>query len=179
MLSRERRVDSSLKAVRASHAYFNLVERLKGWNDDLRRERQRGDDSPGSDRAIIGTRGNAARHVVKKDTLDPIDQVRCRARTFARCQSPAVFAVTQELLRILYCILLLHMRGATTVLEVIRSVLTHEVVLKTAKVCPHVRELVYEERTGMQQSVAIDLFPFIRAGECFIALRRKRMCRRA
>src|SRR5476649_2632998 len=89
MLSRERRVESCLETVRASHPYFNLVEVLKGRNDDLRRERQRGDDSPGSKRAIIGTFGNAARHVITKDTLDPVDQVRCRARTFARRQPPA------------------------------------------------------------------------------------------
>jgi hypothetical protein len=30
MVSRERRVDSSLEAVRASHAHFNLVEMVKG-----------------------------------------------------------------------------------------------------------------------------------------------------
>src|SRR5450432_2420140 len=132
MFSRESRVASSLKTVLASRAtYFNLDKILNGRNDDLRRERQRGDDSPGSDRTIIGTQDTALQ-VIIKDTLDSIDQVRCRTRTFARRQPPAVFTVAFELERVVYCILLLHMRGTTSVFEVIRSVLTHEVVLDSS-----------------------------------------------
>src|ERR1700730_3286025 len=97
MLGRERRVERSLKTIGVNHAYFNMAEGLNGRNNDLRSERQRGDDSPRSDRAIVGTRGNAACYIIKKDPLNPIDQMSCRARTFARRQSPAVFAVAREL----------------------------------------------------------------------------------
>jgi len=57
LLSWERRVERSLKPVRVSHAYFNLVEMSKGRNDDLRGERQRGDDSQGATVPSSGPRG--------------------------------------------------------------------------------------------------------------------------
>src|ERR1700730_9484453 len=149
MLGRIGRVESSFKTVRVGHAYFNLVEMLKCWNDDFRCKRQRGDDSPGSDRAIIGACGNAARHVIKKNTLDSIDYVSCRAGTFTRRQPPAVFAIASEPERVVYCVLLLHIRCPAGVLEVIQSMLAHKVVLDAPKVYPYMRELVGEERARM------------------------------
>jgi H+/Cl- antiporter ClcA len=59
-------IESRFVAVGLSHPQVEVVEILKGRQDNLRREGQRGDDGPRRDGAVVGTIGHAARDVIEE-----------------------------------------------------------------------------------------------------------------
>ena len=124
---------------------------------DLRRERQRRHRRPRRDGAVVRPVREAARLVVVEATLDAIDPVRGGTGAVARGDPPAVFAVSLEVVRVADRILLLHQGRTAAVLEVVDAPLAHEGVLDAPKVNPDVRQLMDEERSGIQEFMAVEL----------------------
>jgi len=56
-------------------------------------------------------------------------------------------------------VLLLHIRCATAVLEIVDFFIAHESVLNTAKIDPDILELVVEKRPGVQILLSVTVFP--------------------
>ena len=111
------------------------------WNDYFRRKRQRRDDDPRSDGAVVGSERSAARDVIVELPLDSIDRPRDPAGPVACGEPPAIFAVALKPERVPDGILLLHERRLPAVLEVVAAALAHEGVADPA-IDPQVRELV-------------------------------------
>lgn len=74
---------------------------------------------------------------------------------------------------------LLKMGRATTVPEVVAVLGAHDLVAQSSQVEPEMRDLVREERPGVQHLVAVDTSPLIDRRPLDIALRRQRKGRRA
>src|SRR3546814_11655449 len=55
-------------------------------------------------------------------------------------------------------------------LEVVAALLAHEAVVDAAEVDPRVRELMDEQRPGIQAAVAVDVFPLVGAGPRAVAV---------
>jgi hypothetical protein len=83
---------------------------------------------------------------------------------------PNEFAVAFEASAVLNSVLLLSVSRATAVFEIIDSLLPHIVVLNGAKIDPHVRKLMDEERTGVDEVVSIKISPFISLGPTPVTL---------
>src|SRR5262245_46732299 len=143
---RVRRVERRLEAVSLRRAEIELRHGAEGGNHDLRCERQRGDDHPRRQRAVVGTVGRTAGAVPIELALDPVHPPGLEAGPVTRGDAPAVLAVAGELERILPRILLMDVGRPPAVLEVIAPVVAHELVLDAAEIDPEMRELVREER---------------------------------
>src|SRR5450759_3685544 len=165
----ERRVKAAPKAVLAHHLRVGFVEISDRRQHDLRRERQRGDRRPRGDGAVVRPGRDAPRLVVVEAALDTHDPASGGAGAVARRKPPAIFAVALELSRVADRVLLLGERGAAAVLEVVNAALAHVVVADAAKVYPDVRELVNEERPGVQELLAVELLPAVRPCPCLVA----------
>src|ERR1044071_473112 len=85
-------------------------------------------------------------------------------------QPPNEFAIAFEASGVLNSVLLLGVSRATAVFEIIDPSLPHVVVLYGAKIDPHVRKLMDEERTGVDEVVSIKTSPFISLGPGLVAL---------
>src|SRR4030095_15926750 len=72
-------------------------------------------------------------------------------------------------------ILLLHKRRLPAVLEVVAAVRPHEFVANAAKVDPHMRELMGEERPRVEQFTVVDVLPLVSRTIGAITLGRQRM----
>ena len=90
-----------------------------------------------------------------------------------------MFAVADEIPWIADRVFLLHERRLPAVLEVVAAVRPHEFVANAAKVDPHVRELMGEERPRVEQFAIVDVLPLVGRTIGAIALGRQRMRRRA
>src|SRR6185369_488864 len=86
-----------------------------------------------------------------------------------------VFAIANEIHGIPNRVFLLHKRRLAAILEVVAVVRAHEVVANTAKVDPHVRELMRKERPGVKQFTVVDFLPLVGRAIGVIALSRQRM----
>ena len=150
----ERRYETVLIRL-GQFAFMNAV--IERGQHNPGREWQRRRDGQWRERAIVGFVWHAASNVVEETALDPRHDKVVRAGTFARGQSPAVFAVVRKLERVADRVLALHVGRASTVLEIVDALGEHESVLDTAKVDPDMRELVCEKRPGIQiiKSVAV------------------------
>ena len=96
------------------------------------------------------------------------------AGAVARGDAPAVLAVAGELERVAARVLLLDVGRLAAVLEVVDVVLAHERVLDAAEVDPEVRELVREQRPGVEELAAVDLLPLVGRAVGGVALGRQR-----
>src|SRR5215204_1477017 len=176
-IAREGRVEAARDAVPAHHLAPVLSEVIERREHDLRREGERGDHSPGGERAVVRAVRDGARVVVVEAPRDAFDPARGRAGAVARRDAPAILAVADELLRITNRILLLHVAGAAAVLEVINASRAHEVILNAAKVYPDVGELVNEERPGVEEFNAVKFLPAIGLRPGFVTLAGQPVCR--
>ena len=144
---------------------------LQGGKHDLGRKWQRCDDGPWRQRAIIRTVRHASSDVSKEAPRDSSDPARRRSRAVARGDAPSVLTVVAEALRIANAVLLVHIGRATAVLKVVKRLSAHEGILDAAKVNPHVRELMHEQRGAVEKFVAVQLLPAIGRRPREIALR--------
>src|SRR4030095_8942237 len=76
-------------------------------------------------------------------------------------------------------VLLLNKGCLSAVLEVVAAMLAHERVADATEVDPQVRKLMCEQRAGVEQLAAVDGFPLVSGTVRVVALRRKRVSRRA
>src|SRR5690606_40748174 len=90
-------------------------------------------------------------------------------RPLAGAETPAVLVVAGVAARVDAGVGALHVHGAAAVLEVVAALLAHEAVADAAEVDPGVRELVDEQRSGVQEAVAVDVLPLVGAGPRAIA----------
>jgi hypothetical protein len=83
------------------------------------------------------------------------------AGAIGRRDSPAEFTVAGKLEGIVDRVLPMDVRRHTAVLKVVASALAHEGVAKIMEVDPEMRELVREERSGVEHFASVDRFPLI------------------
>src|SRR5262249_41479444 len=95
----------------------------------------------------------------------------------ARGETPTILPVPCEVHRIPNRVFLLDERRLAAVLEVVRPVLPHEGVADAAKVYPHVRQLMREERSRVEELAIVDALPLIRRRVGAIAFGRQRVRR--
>src|SRR5438552_6933139 len=114
--------------------------------------------------------GHAARDIAEETAIAAIDPRRPVSRTIAGRESPTILAIGFKFLRVAQSILPLDLDRAPAVLEVIASLLVHEAILKMLEVEPSVRELVDEQRAGVEKIVAVEIFPLIGRGPSLIAV---------
>src|SRR3546814_20729265 len=79
-------------------------------------------------------------------------------------EAPAVLVIAGVAARVDAGVGTLHVHGAAAVLEVVAALLAHEAVVDAAEVAPRVRELMDEQRPGIQEAVAVDVFPLVGDG---------------
>ncbi len=147
-----------------------MVEVTDRGQDNFRSERQRSNHGPGSEGAVIRSVRNTAVDVVIEVTLRAFDLFHCWSRTIARGETPNEFTIALEASGVLNSVLLLSVSCATAVFEIIDPSLPHVVVLNAAKIDPHMRKLVNEERTGVDEVESIKTSPFISPGPSLVAL---------
>src|SRR4029453_790485 len=73
----------------------------------------------------------------------------------------------------------LHKRRLPAILEVVAAVRPHEFVANAAKVDPHMRELMGEERPRVKKFTVVNVLPLVSRTIGAITLGRQRMCWRA
>ena len=93
-----------------------------------------------------------------------------RVRAIARGETPNVFTIAFEASWIANRALLLNVCGAAAVLEIIGRMFAHVLVLDAAKIDPHVRELMNEERTGAKKLMTVKPLPLISPGQSRLEL---------
>src|SRR5262245_57501012 len=111
--------------------------------------------------------------------LDPVDLTLHPAGPVARRESPTTFAVADKVQRIADRVFLLHESRLPAVFEVVAVARAHVLVANPAKVDPHVRELMREERARVEQFMIVNSFPLVSLAISPITLRRQRMRWRA
>src|SRR5687768_5300742 len=132
-----------------------------GRDDDFRRERQRRDDHPRCDSAIVWAKRRPAGHVAVKLPVHAANDARDPARTISGGEAPTMLTVALKASWVPDRVLLLHKRCVPAVFEVVAFPLAHERVANATEVDPEVRELVREQRPGVEQLAAVDFFPLI------------------
>src|SRR4029453_16719320 len=147
---------------------------MHGRNDNFRSKWQRGEYNPRSDGTIIRAEWRTSSDIVEKVAINAIDLAFKPTGPVARCESPTVFAITDEFHGIADGIFLLHKCRLPTILEVVAVVSAHEFVTNVAKVDPKMRELMGEERAGIKQFPIVYVLPLIGRAKGAIAFRRKR-----
>src|SRR6266550_3923164 len=105
--------------------------------------------------------GHAARDIAEETAIAAIDPRRPPSRAIAGRESPAIIAIGFKLLWVAQSIVLLDPDCAPAVLEIIASLLAHEAILEVLQVEPSMRELVNEQRSGVEKIVAVEIFPLI------------------
>src|SRR5207247_4005544 len=130
-----------------------LIEIMQRRQHDLGCKRQRRRHSPGSKRAVVRSKGNAASLIIVKVHGFSLDAPRCRRWSIAGRDSPHVFAVSFEALWIADRIFLLRISCPAAVLEIINLLASHVFVFDASKVDPHMRKLVNEKRTCVNMLV--------------------------
>src|SRR4029453_11069237 len=156
-----RPVERWLEAVLVRHAKMEPSHGTDGRHDDLRRERERGNDRPRRDGAVVGAVWHSAGVVVEEFTVDAVHGPLHPAGTIGRRDSPAEFTVAGKFEGIVDRILPMDVRRHTAVLKVVASPLAPEGVGKIPEVDPERREVVREERPGVEHFAPVDRFPLI------------------
>ena len=102
------------RVKRRLEAVAMLVMKLQGKHEmmnrrqhDVRRERQRGDNRPRCERAVVDTERGAAALVVEEMALDAVDATHIGTEAVARGDAPRVLAIAVETERIVDRIALL------------------------------------------------------------------------
>src|SRR5664280_653115 len=126
-------------------------------------------------RPVVRSVRHPARLVVKEPALDSIHLDGVGAGAVARCDPPTVFAIARELAGIVDRVLLLHIRCAAGVLEIVDTFVAHERILNAAKVDPDVRSLMREQRAGIQVVVPVTALPLVGGSPSWVTLIRQRM----
>ena len=121
-----------------------------GGDHDFRSERQGRYYNPWSQRAVVRAKWRPAGTVIVELSLDPVDHSLFPPGTVGCCNPPAEFVVAYEFQRVTSRVLLVNIGCLTTVLEIITVVLPHERVTEAAEIDPEMRELMCEERPGVQ-----------------------------
>src|SRR4029079_7694709 len=129
--------------------------------------------------AVVGTVRYAASHIIEELALDSLQFDGIGAGAVARSDPPTISTIARELEWIGDRVLLLHISRATAVLEVIDTFAAHERVLDPAKIDPDVRNLMGEQRPGVQILVAVAFLPLVGRAPSGIAFGWQRMRRRA
>src|SRR6202050_4610917 len=102
---------------------------------------------------------NASSHVTEELALDGDHFNRVGAGAVARGYSPAIAAIAGEPERVAHCILLLYISRPTAVLKIVDAFGAHERVLDAAKINPHMRELVREQRPRVKIFISLATLP--------------------
>src|SRR4029434_3906791 len=127
------------------------------------------------DSAVVGTEWGASSGIVEKLTFDAVHHTLHPTGPVARRESPTVFAVASEIYGIADSVFLLHIRSLPAILEVIPAARTHEFVSNTAKIDPHMRELMREQWTRVKQFTIVDFLPLVGRAIGSITFGRQRM----
>src|SRR5688500_1744311 len=146
MRDSKRLVERWLEPIFTLHPQFHFPRLPHGRDDNLRSKRKRGDDNPRRDGTVVGAERGASSGIVEKLAFDAIDHTLRPTGPIACCKSPTMFAVAGKVHGIVNRVFLLHKRALPAILEVVAAALPHEFVANTAKVDPHMRKLVREER---------------------------------
>src|SRR5262249_30094485 len=139
---RERLIERRLEPVFAGHTQIHPGKMAHRGYDDLRSERQRCDDDPRGNGAVIGAEWGAPSKVVEELAFDAVHNPFGPTRSVACRETPTILPVALEIHRIANRVLLLHRGCLAAVLKIVAAVLLHEGVPDAAKVDPHVRELM-------------------------------------
>ena len=134
-------------------------QRLKSFTVGIVISGANGSEATTDHGAIVpssGPNGTPAR-VVEEAPLDAVDRSR-RPRPVARREPPAQFAVVGKATGFRIAYSLLDIGGPPAVLEVVDPLVAHEGVLDAAEVDPDVRELVGEQRAGVEVFEVVELF---------------------
>lgn len=133
-------IERRLEAVATDFFQIDLVsEVLDRRQYDFRREWQRRDDGPGRDGAVIRPVRHTASQIIEELALDAVYFDRAGAGAVTRSNSPATPAIARKLERIVHRVLLLNIRRATAVLEIVDALAAHELVLYAPKIDPKMR----------------------------------------
>ena len=99
-MSRKRRIETADEPILAFDLWVHHGTVLQGRKHDLRSERQRRDDGPRSQRAVIRTIRHASREIPMEAPCDAFYST-CRwPRAVTRRDAPGVLAIATEALRI-------------------------------------------------------------------------------
>ena len=134
--SRKRRIETADEPVLAFHLWIRRGTVLQRGKHDLGSKRQRGDDGPRRQRAVVRTIGHPSRPVAEEAPRHAFHAARRRSRAVARRDAPDVLAVVAKVPRIPHRVLLVHVRRAAAVLEVVDGMPPHERILYPAEVDP-------------------------------------------
>src|SRR6185437_3458131 len=165
-------VKRRLEAVALRHAEVELGHGANRRNNDLRSERQGRQDNPRCQRAVVRAKWRPAGAVFVELSLGVIDHSLFPPRSIARRYPPAEFAVAYEFERVAPRVFLVNIGRLAAVLEVVAVVLPHKRVADATEINPEMRELMREERPGVEQLASIDFFPAICGAVSDVALGR-------
>src|SRR4029077_1389297 len=93
-------VEGRLEPIRGGHAEVQPGEVAGSRDDDFRRKRQRGDDDPRSNGAVVNAERSAARDIIIELPLHPVHPPLDPAWTVAGREAPAMLPVALELERV-------------------------------------------------------------------------------
>src|SRR4029434_7835605 len=171
----KRLIEGRLESVLRGHPQLHSSKVPHGRNDDFRSKRERGDDDPGSDSAVIWTEWGAPSDVIEELALDAVEYTLPPAGSVGCREAPTVFAVANEIPGIADRVFLLNKRRLPAVFKVVAASRPHEFVADAAKVDPHMRELMGEERPRVKQFTIVDVLPLVSRTIGAITLGRQRM----
>src|SRR4029450_6930969 len=114
----KRLIERRLEPVFRGHPQVHSGKVSHGRNDDFRSKRERSDDDPRGDSAVVGPEWGASSDVIEKLAFDTADNTLCPTGSVGCRESPTVFAVTDEIPGIADRVFLLHKRRLTAILEV-------------------------------------------------------------
>src|SRR4029077_5481546 len=146
----KRLIERRLEPVFRGHPQVHSGKVPHGRDHDFRSKRERGDDDPRGDSAVVWPEWGASSDVIEKLVFDAADNTLCPTGSVGCRESPTVFAVPHEIPGIANRVFLLHKRRLTAVLEVVAAMRSHEFVANAAKIDPHMRELMGEERPAVK-----------------------------
>src|SRR4030095_16464768 len=168
----KRLIERRLEPILPGHPQVHSGKVPDGRDDDFRSKRERGDDDPRGDSAVVWTEWGASSDVIEELAFDAVDYTLPPTRSVACRKAPTVFAVADEIPGIADRVFLLHKRRLPAVLEVVAAVRPHEFVANAAKVDPHMRELMGEERPRVEQFTTVDILPLVSPTKGAITLGR-------
>ena len=153
-----------------THLRITLVHRTHGGQHDFGREWKRCQWRPPREGSIVRTIGHPARCVPEQ----PSRAIACvrhpGGRAITCSQAPAIFVIPDEFARVTSNVLALNEDRVPTVLEIIAALLMHERVSDATKIDPCMRELMNEQRPGVQEIDVVEVFPLVGGRPCFVGV---------
>src|SRR5262249_8718452 len=122
---------------------------------------------------------NAARCISKESAIAVMHASPLIAGAIAGGESPEILAITFEFMGIVDGIFTLNANCLLAVLKIITALGAHERILDQPEIDPRVGILVSKKRPGIQDVIAVDVFPLVSGGPGQKAFVCKRKCRRA